>query len=230
MKIGLIADVHGNSVALLAVWDAIVDEVDKILFLGDLCGYYPFVEACSYLWESESVIGIRGNHDQILLECIQEGANPGRVYRERYGSALARTIQNNGQQLKSILETWPTSCNLRLGNTNFSLFHGAPWAPLDGRVYPDFSDWEFFNEVAGDVILLGHTHYPLIKSYGDKLIVNPGSVGQPRDQSSSASYAIYDTDAERVYHHRVSFNPKSLIDDALEHDPELPYLVEVLVR
>ena len=230
MKIGLIADVHGNYVALKAVWNAIANETDSVFFLGDLCGYYPFVEECASVWDAARVIGIRGNHDQIICDCLESGTKSDPSYKVKYGSALDRTLQDLDSTTRSMVEAWPASRSLSMNHTHFSLFHGAPWEPLQGRVYPDFEAWEQFADVPGDVIVLGHTHYPLVKQYKDKLIINPGSVGQPRDRSSSASYAIINTGSGRVQHHRISFDPRAIIEDASEFDPTLPYLVEVLTR
>jgi diadenosine tetraphosphatase ApaH/serine/threonine PP2A family protein phosphatase len=61
-----------------------------------------------------------------------------------------------------------------------------------------------------------------------KLIINPGSVGQPRDGKGGACFAEFDTLSHEVEFHRVSYNPQRLIDDAMIHDPDNKYLVEVI--
>jgi predicted phosphodiesterase len=80
------------------------------------------------------------------------------------------------------------------------------------------------------VILLGHTHHQVVKNYQEKLIINPGSVGQPRDRSGEACFAILDMTSGIVQQRRVPFDPRRVIEDAREHDPNFPYLVEVLIR
>lgn len=230
MRIGLISDIHGNSLALEAVLNALSYEVEQILFLGDLCGYYPFVEECASLWNEDRMVGVRGNHDQVLLSCLQYGMQPSIEYQERYGSALKRTLQNLSSSSMSLLQSLPLSRTLKLNGAVFALYHGAPWDPLEGRVYPDFDQWERFSEVPEDIILLGHTHYPLVNSYRGKIIVNPGSVGQPRDHAGKACFAILNVAAGEVQHRRVSFDARKLIEDAREYDPNLPYLEEVLTR
>ena len=117
-----------------------------------------------------------------------------------------------------------------IGGVTLALYHGAPWDHLEGRVYPDFGDWERFNEVAADIILMGHTHYSFTKVHGDKMIINPGSVGQARDRSGAACFAVLDLEARLVQHNRVPFDSQKLIEDAKQHDPDVPYLVEVLTR
>jgi putative phosphoesterase len=230
MKVGLISDVHGNSDALGVVLKALADEVDQLLFLGDLCGYYPFVADCIDLWGEISITGIRGNHDQILLDCLHKGQGPSEGYRRKYGSALGRVMTDCPVEVRSIIESWPKSREMTLGGRLFAMYHGAPWDLLEGRVYPDSDEWDRFVEIDGDVIVLGHTHHPFSKRHKGKVIVNPGSVGQPRDRASCASYATVDTAALKVEHYRIPFNPQSLIDDASAHDPDVPYLVEVLTR
>lgn len=230
MRVGLISDIHGNSRALNAVLPRLLGEVDQILFLGDLCGYYPFVEKCVALWDEGRIVGVRGNHDQILLDCLENGTQPSTDYQARYGSALLRTLQNLSSKSLSLLQSLPVARTLTLRGVVLALYHGAPWDPMEGRVYPDDDNWDRFSDVPGDVILLGHTHYPLIRRHRDKLIINPGSVGQPRDRPGRASFAILDAASGIVQHHRVPFDAQSLIEDAKMHDPDLPYLVEVLTR
>ena len=67
MKIGIIADIHGNLPAFEAVLKDMKGKTEKILFLGDLVGYYGFSEECARLLDSPEFVSIRGNHDQVLL-------------------------------------------------------------------------------------------------------------------------------------------------------------------
>ncbi len=229
MKIGLMSDIHGNSPALEAVLPVLFAETDQVFFLGDLCGYYPFVEECIALWDHERVVGVRGNHDQILLDCLQHHTPPPTTYQTRYGSALARTLQQISPSSVALLQGLPISRTLTINGKVLALYHGTPWDPLEGRLYPNDDHLDRLVDLPADIILLGHTHYPFTRRYQDKLIVNPGSVGQPRDRSG-ASVAILDLATEVVEHRRVLFSPQRLIDDARQHDPGVPYLVEVLTR
>ncbi|MBN1574482.1 MAG: metallophosphoesterase family protein [Deltaproteobacteria bacterium] len=230
MRIGIISDIHGNSFAFKKVMALLFNEADNIFFLGDLCGYYPFVEDCISIWERNRITSICGNHDIILLECIENGIGPGYEYEKKYGTGLTRALRDLSPSSISLLKSFPLSLKKEVNGISFNLYHGTPWDPLNGRIYPDYKDWERFQEVAGDVILLGHTHYPFFKRYKDKLIINPGSVGQPRDGISAASYAIFDIDSGEVKHRRVHYDPEIIIDDAMKHDENVPYLVEVLKR
>lgn len=230
MKIGLMSDIHGNSPAFEVVLPVLLNETAQVLFLGDLCGYYPFVEECVALWDHDRIVGVRGNHDQILLDCLQSHASPPSAYQASYGSALTRTLQRLSPSSVSLLQSLPVSRTLHIEGRVLALYHGTPWDPLNGRLYPDDDRLEQCASIPADIILLGHTHYPFTKRSQDKLIINPGSVGQPRNLGGGACVAIVDLATEVVEHRCVPFNPQRLIDDARQHDPGLPYLVEVLTR
>jgi predicted phosphodiesterase len=91
------------------------------------------------------------------------------------------------------------------------MIHGSPKNPLDEYIYPEASDYvfkDFFNYTENDVIALGHTHSPFVKRLDEKLIFNPGSVGQPRDSDNRASYAILDLKTKEVEIKRVDYDIK----------------------
>jgi predicted phosphodiesterase len=229
MIVGLIADVHGNDRALEAVLrDA--GDVSWWLFAGDLTGYYPFVEECWALLAGCRLDGVRGNHDEILTRWLDLGEPPAPDYRQRYGSALRRARDVLSSSALAALRSWPVRRVEAVGDTLVHMVHGAPWDPLEGRVYPDFVQWDRFDGIEADVVLLGHTHYPLVHEVDGRLIVNPGSVGQARDRSGTAAYALLDTSSKQVELRRVPYDPTKLLEDAERHDPDLPYLREVLLR
>jgi len=229
MRIGIFSDVHGNAAALRPVLQELTSNSDVLLFLGDLGGYYGFVNECAELWPAQ-VIGVRGNHDDVLLKALAEDKAPGPAYFSSYGSALWRSVQRLSPKARCLLEALPEQRTLSFDGLRVAMFHGSPWDPLDGRVYPDFAEWQRFEGVDADVVLLGHTHYPMAKECGHKLIVNPGSVGQARDRGGAACFAILDTGSRTAELKRIGFDCGEVIRDAKEHDPELPYLWEVFTR
>ncbi len=206
------------------------ETVNAYFFLGDFCGYYPFVNECLALWPEEPVWAVRGNHDQVLADCLEHGLPPSDDYQERYGSALTRSLRVLQPDGRALIQSWPLEQTLTLKGFVIRFVHGSPWNPLEGRVYPDFVDWDRFIETSGDVMALAHTHYPFIKEYGGMLIINPGSVGQARDQSGSASCALLDLDNRQAELIRIPYSPAALVMDAQSHDPQLSYLVDVLTR
>ena len=230
MKIGIMADIHGNAPALKAVLAACEGRVDKILFLGDIAGYYAFVNECVAMWDRNRIIGIRGNHDEVMLQCIRQNKPPEDGYYKQYGSGLERSRQNLSEDARLLLQSLPLQRQISLSSVSIAMYHGAPWNPLEERIYPDFKDWYRFGTCKEDIILMGHSHYPLVKRLGSKLIINPGSVGQPRDNSSGACYAELDLASAEVKLCRAAYDATAIIDDSIRHDPDKKYLVEVLKR
>lgn len=230
MKLGIISDIHGNAPALQAVLGEMRGNVDEFVFLGDLVGYYAFVEECIALARQELKVGVLGNHDGLFLRCFHEGSLAPADYTRRFGSALERTLKARDPQTLELLSSWPLTRTLEIDGISILMCHGAPWDPLHARVYPDFRDWQKFGEFPQEVILLGQTHYPMVRRWKEKLIVNPGSVGQPRDQAGGACYAVLEVGRREATLHRVSYDSSALIEDCREHDPNVPYLCEVLAR
>lgn len=94
----------------------------------------------------------------------------------------------------------------------YLLIHGSPRAPLDEYLFPWLPESEFravLTYIRQDDLLVGHTHIPMLKVIEGRRIINPGSVGQPRDGDWRASYAIIDTSEEppeNVEFHRVEYD------------------------
>ncbi|GAJ13253.1 unnamed protein product, partial [marine sediment metagenome] len=104
------------------------------------------------------------------------------------------------------LRNAPLQQELSIDGLKVVMFHASPWDKLEEYVYPDYPDFEKFEVVDADVIILGHTHYPMIKQIGGRLIINPGSCGQPRDYDPRASFAILDTLTKEVSIERVQYD------------------------
>lgn len=195
MRLGILADLHGNAPALGAVLEVLRGEgIDRLLVAGDLIGYYPLVNETLDLlreWPAEVVLG---NHDAYLLgrlPCSDER-------RQAYGLDVAdRLIVPEHREW---LQTLPFERRLSYDGRRLLLCHGSPAGPED-YVFPDRADWSVFSSVDADMVVLGHTHRPLARSLGSVLIVNPGSVGQPRDYDRRAAYGILDT-GTGVFHQR----------------------------
>lgn len=202
------ADIHGNDCALRAVLDFFKGRVSRILFCGDVAGYYSFVHRCLGFWDPALITAVRGNHDEVLLN----GPDP--AYLKTYGNALVREREEITDSDCELVRSWPRSQAFDIGQTHIFLCHGAPWDELEGRVYPDFSDWERFEQVPADVIVLGHTHYPMVKEWKHRLIVNPGSVGQPRNQHGPYAFcAEIDLTTRTVVQHKIIYDATTIISD-----------------
>jgi len=185
----VIADVHANLAALAAVMR---EPHDRLVCLGDLVGYGPAPREVIAAVRGAAFMAIRGNHDNALafdVDCQCAPAN-----RPFADATLAwhrtRLQADDLDWLKGL----STSAEFKLDGYRFAAFHGTPRDPLYGyEITPDLPDDELREEIAGvraDFILLGHTHLPMVRGIGSRVVVNPGSVGQPRDGLPDASYAV----------------------------------------
>ena len=111
------------------------------------------------------------------------------------------------------------------------LCHGSPWEP-DEYIYPDSPMDTFLRCTNGrfDVVIMGHTHYPMVKLINSTVIINPGSVGQPRNYIPGADWAILDFDTLDVQLKHIQYDISEVVEEAKRIDPELPYLAQVLFR
>jgi diadenosine tetraphosphatase ApaH/serine/threonine PP2A family protein phosphatase len=111
----------------------------------------------------------------------------------KYLSGVTRVLTRErlgGEDLR-FLAALPVTRAVTLDDTRFLLVHATPRDPLDEYAYPDPEFWaRRLQDVDGDVVCVGHTHQPYVLQVGDKLVINAGSVGQPRDGDPRASYAI----------------------------------------
>ncbi len=99
---------------------------------------------------------------------------------------------------------WPLTATAEYGGARFYVVHGTPRDPLTGTLNAaTATDAELdalFDGVPGDFVVLGHTHMPAIRRFGERLIVNPGSLGQPRYGVPDATYAVWNDGDVRIHH------------------------------
>jgi putative phosphoesterase len=200
MRLGLISDVHGNLAALEAVLAELDGAgVDAIAFAGDAVSYYPAVNETLDLLRARVRWAITGNHDAYLLgrlpmpPQIVAIANPGHFER-------AMSAEN-----RAWLAGLPESLDVALDGARLMLRHGSPWA-IEEYIHPDHARFDRFAELPADLVVLGHTHRPFVRDVGGVRIVNPGSVGQPRDGDPRASLALVDLPARDVELRRVPYD------------------------
>ena len=231
MKLALLGDIHGNHLALQAVLTAASSSgVEKLLITGDLVGYYDaplIVLEMLQLWDRHMV---RGNHEDMLNTARSDSAFLAQV-DARYGTGLRTAVEQlDTKQLDEL-------CNLHhplelvIDGCKILLCHGAPW-DNDQYVYPDAQP-ELLERCAMpefDLVVLGHTHYPMQQKIGRTLVVNPGSVGQPRNRQPGAYWAIFDTVSQNLEFHQEQYDSSALVQECQQRHPEIPYLAEVLTR
>ena len=227
----MLSDIHGNADALRVVLDEFNRQnIRELLFLGDLVGYYPFASECLLMLAEFQVTRVRGNHDQVAIDCHATQTVPSEAYTREYGHALERSLAEQNEALTHFLAETALTSRIERGGRVLQLVHGAPWDALEGRIYPDFRDWRRFDGVAVDAVLFGHTHFALQHHHGSIFLLNPGSVGQARNRSGVACAAMLDVDTLEATPVELPYDSERIIADARFHDPDLPYLVEVLTR
>ncbi|MBZ6495062.1 metallophosphoesterase family protein [Natrinema longum] len=208
MKVGLVSDIHSNRVALEAVLED-MPPVDELLCAGDVVGYNPWPADCVDEMRERDVPTVMGNHDAAVA-----GDTPFRFNgMAKAGVEHAKThLSDEELEWLSSLPPERLACDDRV-----KLVHGHPDDPdrYTRYTYPE----EFSPRLLGDedVLVLGHTHVQGVRRFAEGIVVNPGSVGQPRDGDPRAGYAVVDLDALTVDTHRVEYDIDAVqeaVDDA----------------
>ena len=223
MKIGILADIHGNLDALQSVLKTFVyNEVEKIFCLGDMIGYYHnSLEVLDLLIDMD-VKCILGNHEAYLLGYLKYSP-------EKWQSCFLERVRERISSKNLLwLYSLPKTLEINIDSQKIAFFHGSPWDPLNGYVYPNSSLEKFLNYKAS-LFFLGHTHYPMTRKMGNKLIVNPGSLGQPRS-GGWPTYAVIKYPSKKVVFREVLYDKTELERQIDKIDVNNQYLKKVLFR
>jgi protein phosphatase len=187
MKIVIVSDIHGNFDAL----SALQESYDELWVLGNLVNYgaepAPVVE---YV-KSKATLAVRGNHDNAIGFDEDPRCSP--PFREMAEATRRFTDSVLSAGHKHFLRILPLFRETQRGDTHFYLCHAVPSDPLFGYCEANSDRWA--NEVenlTADILLVGHTHVPFVRSVGRCLVVNPGSLGQPKAGSPEACYAVWE--------------------------------------
>jgi putative phosphoesterase len=194
MKLLIISDIHANWAALQAVLKTEAD-ADRILCLGDLVDYGPEPVLCvgwALQQQSKGTIFVQGNHDWGVAEKKDPRASP--PYRQLAATTQAFCLSVLSAKMQAFLRPLPQVAGFHLGDRRCFACHAMPSEPR-------FSYWrgdekELRDEIelaeSPDFLFVGHTHWPLLRSIDKTTVVNPGSVGQPKDGDPSAAYAVFE--------------------------------------
>jgi putative phosphoesterase len=220
MLIALISDIHSNWEALRAVWRE-VKKADVVLCMGDLVGYGAspdkVVEFVREQMEKREFLCVRGNHDNAVAFGADWGFNPYAREAVRWHQWVMKSENIEFLRKLPVRQLFTDDS----GRT-YLLIHGSPRAPLDEYLFPWLPDSEFkavLNYVRQDDLLVGHTHVPMLKVIEGRRIINPGSIGQPRDGDWRASYALIDTSEEppnNVEFNRVEYDVEEAVRKIVE--------------
>jgi diadenosine tetraphosphatase ApaH/serine/threonine PP2A family protein phosphatase len=217
MRILIVSDIHANLTALQAVIDD-AGEIDAAWCLGDLVGYGPDPNECVVkIRELPNYVCIMGNHDAAVLDQIDsESFNP------EARSAIDWTRNQLWEGTIEFLQTLPEMLEM----DSVTLTHGSPRFPIWEYLLDSRSATHNFDHFNTPYCFVGHTHLPILYTLAEdhhiarmtvptpnnrlelttRSILNPGSVGQPRDRDPRAAYAIYDSEEHTWDYRRVEYD------------------------
>jgi protein phosphatase len=191
VRIVIISDLHANIEAL----SSIPEKYDELWVLGDLVDYGPSpAEVIRFVRAHASAV-VRGNHDHAVAHGVDPRCSP--AFREMAEATMAFTREALTAKDHEYLSGLPPILERVVDGTRFILCHAAPTDPLFSYVPGESNRWETeADATAADVLLVGHTHIPFVRHTGGALVVNPGSLGQPKHGSPQACYAVWDRGIE----------------------------------
>ena len=199
MKLGVISDIHGNRVALDAVL-ADLPPVDALVCAGDVVGYNPWHADCVDEIREREVPTVQGNHDR----AVAAGSAP------HFNGMAQAGVEHAREQLSDDQIQWlgDLPVERHVADGRVKVVHGHPDDP-DHYTRPH----EFGPDLLGDedVLVMGHTHVQAHEVYDEGVVMNPGSVGQPRDGDPKAAYAVLDLEEMAVYERRVDYDTGAVI-------------------
>lgn len=207
MRVLVISDLHGNWPALRAV--VARERVEQVLCLGDIVDYGPSpVETLRWV-RANATFTVRGNHDTAVAFETTCGASP--EFRRLSEETRRLTVPMLTEDERRWVGALPLRASVELDGRRVALLHAGPDDPLyQWLPATDVDGWRRAVEsVDADLILVGHTHLPVILPLGNKLVVNPGSVGLQRDGDPRAAYAILEDGAPSLV--RVDYDRRATI-------------------
>jgi diadenosine tetraphosphatase ApaH/serine/threonine PP2A family protein phosphatase len=222
MRYAILADIHANLEALSAVLADIAHQggADEYWVLGDIVNYGPDPGACIELLRGLPLLAVYGNHDLAAV-----GKFSAAFFNADAAAALDWTARQINKTDAIFLESLPQT----IEQEGFTLVHGSPRAPVTEYLLSIPAASQNFGVLATRHALVGHTHIPAVFKLEDsgrvlylpftdgiglslgegRFIVNPGSVGQPRDGDPRASSAVYDNEFRIIRLHRVEYDIKA---------------------
>ncbi len=202
MRILIFADVHANWEALAAL-QQVEQKPDAVLFLGDAVGLGPDPDRCVAWLRHNATHAVAGDCDAAVFDADELYTGS-----DAYGCcAVGATIEYAARQLaaaqRDYLAMLPETKTVELDDTRFLMTHAGPDRLFDRHTLMSASKDALesaFKHALADVVLVGHTHCPGIRQVADKVIVCPGSLGQPRYGTPDATYAVWDAGTIAIRH------------------------------
>jgi predicted phosphodiesterase len=220
MRYLILSDIHSNKEALSAVLSFVRRKPwDKVVFLGDLVGYGANPNQTVDLLRSlKPFVGIRGNHDKVCSG-LEDGELFNRIALEAAMWTRKKLTRVNHNWLRS-LPQGPVFVD-----DTFAIAHGTP-IDEDAYIFGEIEALNVFRNTKFPICFFGHSHFPVIFALspdaittiltvapsfrfklkeGVRYLINPGSIGQPRDGNPLASFAIFDSETRVISIHRIPY-------------------------
>ena len=212
MRICVFSDIHGNSEAFDKMISNETGKADTYIFAGDIWGYfYDQPGIIDRLIDTENLIAVKGNHDEYYL-----AGDRSTKLLNKYGSSYLNEISDAQM---SFMKKLPDHLDIMIDGKRFGIYHGGNADFLEQRIYPDTEIDETILSRKFDYLILGHTHYRMCRRIKDTMIINPGSLGQPRD-GHGFSYCILDTETGRIDFKSVDIDIDKLLSLSKKIDGE----------
>ncbi len=220
MRYLIFSDIHSNIEAFdKFLGQKKVKSVDKILFLGDLVGYGPNPdEVISQFRELSHLKAVRGNHDKVIAELESSALfNPAAAFSAEWSKL--KISPANFHYLKKL------SKGPQVIDRFITICHGSTFDE-DYYVFSQFEATESFRFMETSIGFFGHTHFPIIYylrnekldavplsentriklDRNTRYLINPGSIGQPRDKNPTSSYIVFDSAKLEVSFNRFTYD------------------------
>ena len=216
MRVAVISDVHGNLGALEAVLAAVDEErPDVVWCLGDVVGYGPRPNRCCAEVAARAELCLAGNHDLGVLGAVDLEAF---THDAAFSARWTRSVLSH--EARAFLESLRPSGER--ADVGVELYHASPRDPVWEYVLDREAVAAALKATSAPVVLIGHSHVPLAGKQGEeqaaahapdrtrveltgRWLLNPGSVGQPRDGDPRAAYLVLDLDARFAVFRRVVY-------------------------
>ncbi|MCX6651117.1 MAG: metallophosphoesterase family protein [Methanomassiliicoccales archaeon] len=204
MLIAFISDVHSNLPALEAVMDDMSDRGVRTVFCaGDILGYYTFPNETVDMLRAKNVNCIAGNHDRAVLVGVKN-------MNSIAAAAISWTRDVLSPSAYEYIRELPNSLHRPVEGVMTAVHHGSPRF-VSEYVFEEHVSSELLDIAGAKLLVLGHTHMPYLVQFPSGTVVNPGSVGQPRDGDTRASYALLDTSEQNFHIVRVKYDVETVM-------------------
>lgn len=203
MKIAVLGDIHGNIEALKVAYETAASRrPDRIYHLGDLGGYAPFVNEVVDFIIGHEISGVKGNYDYTVSTDAEHCgcAFENQAQAEIATTAFEWTKRHTTARSKDFMRRLPSMISLVADDMKVKLFHATPHK---NNIYwfedrPEKFFIEMAEKVDADLFIYGHTHKPYRRDIGEKVFINAGSVGKPKDGDPRTCVVIVEISGERV--------------------------------